>query len=152
MVAGDHNMVIINNVNSVLDNYTDVTFFNYSVYTTEETLPIIFKLTDSTSEELLNSWEFTTKNNIRYTFSTDLSIEIEEDVKYAYMYAEDTNGNRISDKVFITINNEAKYAPVKGAEFILSPSNRSNDEDNPKTIVNAANASIVESEWVNFDM
>lgn len=152
MVAGDHNMVIINNVNSVLDNYTDVTFFNYSVYTTEETLPIIFKLTDSTSEELLNSWEFTTKNNIRYTFSTDLSIEIEEDVKYAYMYAEDTNGNQISDKVFITINNEAKYAPVKGAEFILSPSNRSNDEDNPKTIINAANASIVESEWINFDM
>jgi len=152
MIAGDHNMVIINNVNSVLDNYTDVTFFNYSVYTTEETLPIIFKLTDSTSEELLNSWEFTTKNNIRYTFSTDLSIEIEEDVKYAYMYAEDINGNQISDKVFITINNEAKYAPVKGAEFILSPSNRSNDEDNPKTIINAANASIVESEWVNFDM
>lgn len=152
MVAGSSDVVIINNVNNVLDNYTDVTFFDYAVFTTGEALPVIFKLKDSTSEVVLNSWEFTARNNTKYTLSTDLSLEIEEEVKYAYMIAEDTDGNQISDKIYFTINNEAKFAPVKGAEFILSPANRSNDEDNPQTIINAANGNTVPSTWVNFDM
>ena len=152
MVAGSSDMVIINNVNNILDNYTDVTFFDYAIFTTGETLPVIFKLKDSTSEVVLNSWEFTARNNTKYTLSTDLSLEIEEEVKYAYMIAEDANGNQISDKIYFTINNEAKFAPVKGAEFILSPANRSNDEDNPQTIINAANGNTIPSTWVNFDM
>lgn len=152
MVAGSSDMVIINNVNNILDNYTDVTFFDYAVFTTGETLPVIFKLKDSTSEAILNSWEFTARNNTKYTLSTDLSLEIEEEVKYAYMIAEDANGNQISDKIYFTINNEARFAPVKGAEFILSPANRSNDEDNPQTIINAANGNTIPSTWINFDM
>ena len=152
MVAGSSDMVIVNNVNNTLDNYTDVTFFDYAVFTTGESLPIIFKLKDSTSEVILNSWEFIARNNTKYTLSTDLSLEIEEKVKYAYMIAEDANGNQISDKIYFTINNEARFAPVKGAEFILSPANRSNDEDNPQTIINAANGNIIPSTWVNFDM
>ena len=152
MVAGSSDIVIVNNVNNTLDNYTDVTFFDYAVFTTGESLPVIFKLKDSTSEVVLNSWEFTARNNTKYVLSTDLSLEIEEKVKYAYMIAEDTNGNQISDKIYFTINNEAKFAPVKGAEFILSPANRSNEENNPQTIINAANGNIIPSTWVNFDM
>lgn len=152
MVAGSSDMVIINNVNSVLDNYTDVKFFDYAVFTTEETLGVIFKLKDSTSNEVLNAWEFTTRNNIKYSLTTDLSLEIEEDVKYAYMIAEDENGNQISDRIYFTINNDAQFAPVKGAEFILSPANRSNDEENPQTIINEANNAVIPSTWVNFDM
>ena len=152
MVAGSSDMVIINNVNSVLDNYTDVKFFDYAVFTTGETLGVIFKLKDSTSNEVLNAWEFTARNNIKYSLTTDLSLEIEEDVKYAYMIAEDENGNQLSDRIYFTINNDAQFAPVKGAEFILSPANRSNDEENPKTIINEANNAVVPSTWVNFDM
>ena len=152
MVAGSSNMVIINNVNNILDNYTDVTLFDYAIFTTGETLPVIFKLKDSTSEVVLNSWEFTARNNTKYTLTTDLSLEIEEEVKYAYMIAEDANGNQLSDRIYFTINNDAQFAPVKGAEFILSPANRSNDEENPQTIINEANNAIVPSTWVNFDM
>ena len=152
MVAGSSNMVIINNVNSILDNYTDVRFFDYAVFTTDENLNVIFKLKDSTSNDIINTWEFVARNNIKYSLTTDLSLEIEEEVKYAYMVAEDENGNQLSDKVYFTINNDAQFAPVRGAEFILSPANRSNDEENPQTIINEANGSVVTSDWVNFDM
>lgn len=149
--AGE-DMVIINDVNNVVDNYTDVTFFTYAVHTDQETLPIIFKLKNSVSEEVLNSWEFVARNDTKYTFATDLSLEIEQGEQYAYMYVEDAEGNQLADRVFFTINNESQYAPVSGAEFILSPANRSNDEENPQTIINAARNEVVPSTWENFDM
>lgn len=144
-------MVIINDAVSEIDNYTDVTFFRYAVHTDNDELPIVFKLKDATSGVVLSSWEFVAINNVSYSFNTDLALELEDEVQYAYMYIEDTEGNQLSDRIFITVNNQSSYAPVKGAEFILSPANRSNDEANPKTIINAATNTLVNSVWDGFD-
>ena len=157
MVASDTQpYVIINNVAKTVNNWSDVTFFNWAVSTMgQEELEIVFKLLDSATDEVLASWTQIGKPNMMYSLSTQLGIEIEDQTVtefYAYMKAYDTEGNEISNPVFYAIGNSASFAPTAGADLIISPSSRTNNEISPKTIINSVDGSIVESTWEGFGM
>ena len=149
--------VIVNNINSLLDNWTDVVFFDWAANTGgANEMTVVFRLVDSadTSVEYAR-WSQVAQPNTAYALSSQLGIEISDptiDTIYAYMVIEDESGNELADPVFFTIGNEASNNPTAGADFILSPASRSNSEANPKTIINAADGSVVPSTWNGFGL
>lgn len=150
-------VVIVNNVVSELDNWTDVVFFDWAADTAGRgTMNVVFRLVDSAdSTKEYARWTQVASDRTLYSLSTQLGIEIADtsvtDI-YAYMHIEDEEGNALADPVFFAIGNDASNNPTAGADFILSPASRSNAEANPKTIINAATGQEVTSTWTGFGM
>ena len=147
-------MVIINNAATLLANWSDVVFFNWSAYTRGENMQVIFRLKDFASNQEIANWSFMATPETSYSFATQLGLELDSKVTefYGYMTVEDEEGNELSDRVFFTITNTASFAPVEGADFVLQPANRSNSEANPQTVINAMTGEVIPSTWENFDM
>lgn len=149
--------VIVNNINAVLDNWTDVVFFDWAANTGgANEMTVVFRLVDSADQSVeYASWSQVAQPNTGYSLSSQLGIEISDttiETIYAYMVIEDENGNELADPVFFTISNEASNNPTAGADFILAPASRSNSETNPKTIINAATGELVPSTWNGFGL
>jgi len=148
--------VIVNNIRPVLDNWTDVVFFNYAADTAgRNEMAVVFRLVDSADSTVEYArWSQVAKPNMQYALSTQLGLELSGsvDTVYAYIHIEDGSGNAIAEPVFFSINNEVSNNPTAGADFILSPASRSNTEAGPKTIINAATGTVVPSTWTGFGL
>lgn len=149
--------VIVNNIHDLLDNWTDVVFFDWAANTGgQNEMTVIFRLVDSADPSVEYArWAQVAQNNTAYSLSTQLGIEIDDptiESIYAYMLIEDENGNELADPVFFTISNEASNNPTAGADFILAPASRSNSETTPKTIINAATGAVIPSVWNGFGL
>ena len=144
--------IAINDIATGLSNFTAVSFFRWS---TNKDMIVNFSLVDEYSGRVyipVTTRQATT--HTPYWFSTQLNIEgVEDELIYAVMKITDADGNTIHDDIAFTIGNVADYAPVTGARFILSPSIRSNDDDNRETVINSFNGDIVSQaqDFVGFD-
>ena len=102
-------------------------------------------------------------NGEHYDIDTTIEIEqdgsIQPDTYPAYLrifrYDGDSIVNILQDSigqryVNITVDNSEDYAPTANAYFYLNPRTRNNNEDNPRTIINAVTGQVVPSEFVGF--
>ena len=153
MVAQDESvnpMVVINNVNNNLDNFTDVKFFDWA---SNKDITVRFRLTDENNVETYGVWEQEATREVLYSLQTQLNIEYQGVELYGLMHIEDTNGNPLHPEIYFTISNNSDYAPVSNPTFIFQPSTRSNDEANPRTIINTATGEVVPSTgWESLGM
>ena len=147
--------IAINNISTDLANWTDVHFFDWSVYTPDgQPMSVVFRLVDSeTEEEYANArWPFTSNPNVKNSFSTPLAIDGVNDTWIdALMLIEDTEGNELHDPIPFGMENEASFAPTAGASFVLTPSVRSNADANRNTIINTVTGDTVGSTFEGFD-
>ena len=147
--------IAINNISTGLANWTDVHFFDWSVYTPDgQPMSVVFRLVDSeTEEEYTNArWPFTSNPNVKNSFTTPLAIDGVNDTWIdALMLIEDTEGNELHDPIPFGMENEASFAPTAGASFVLTPSVRSNADANRNTIINTVTGDTVGSTFEGFD-
>lgn len=147
------------------ENYVQTDeLFGYAVYNPANPstgTKVSFSIDDY--DELTNSLtlENMAKNNTQYTVPATIQIEgaTVGVTSFVYLSAKDGNGvNFLSTKggarpVIAVVNNH-DFSPVNGADFYLNPANRSNTEENPARILNAAkrNAEITAAfEGFSFD-
>ena len=147
------------------ENYVQTDeLFGYAVYNPANPsvgTKVSFSIDDY--DELANSLtlENMAKNNTQYTVPATIQIEgaTVGVTSFVYLSAKDGNGvNFLSTKggarpVIAVVNNH-DFSPVNGADFYLNPANRSNTEENPARILNAAkrNAEITATfEGFSFD-
>lgn len=143
-------MVVVNNVSQVVDNFTDVKFFDWA---SNKDTNVVFTLTDENNRIVYGRWEQAATANILYNLQTQLNIEYVGAELYGIMHITDGEGNELHPDVFFTVNNNSDYAPVTDPTFIFRPSTRSNDEENPRTIINEATGQVVPSTgWDSLGM
>ena len=104
------------------------------------------------------------ENGEHYQIDTAIEIEqsgsgIQPDTYLAYLrifrYDGENIVNILQDSIrqrfiTITVDNSENYAPTANASFYLNPRTRNNNEDNPRTIVNAVTGQAVRSEFIGF--
>ena len=151
--------IVLNNIHDRLDNWTDVNFFNFAVFTAGAgSMRVRFRLVDSADQSKeYASWTQEVEDNISYTLSTQLGIELDDpgiEEFYAYMMIDtpDDGGVVLTTPVFFTFGNSASYTPTAGADLIIQPSDRANSEANPRTVINKATGQEVPSSWEGFGM
>lgn len=150
MVASESPLIVINNVESNLTNWTDVHFFDWAV---SQDAVVVFRLADENDTTTYSTWQFNASTNTKYSFTTQLGVELQNasvNEFYGYMHIEDTEGNELTDTVFFTIANSASFIPTSGADLIITPSNRNNSEANPARVINNANGNEISSTFTNF--
>lgn len=155
MVAGSSAMVVVNDIQTGLSNWTAVKFFDWALFTPDgEPLAVVFKLYDENDESVYGTWNFTAENGETYSFTTQLALSISENISIfaGNMHIEDAEGNELAPSVQFTFANSAEFSPVSGADFVMLPSNRNNSEVNKATIINEAGSTpvTVGSNFVGF--
>ena len=145
--------VVVNETNLFLNNWSDVTFFRWAA---NQEMDVRFRLVDSSdSTKVYGTWTRHAEFGIEYDLSSQLSIELDDPSDtafYAYMHIEDLSGNSIADPVFFTFTNSMEYSPTIGADLIILPFDRSNNETTPRSIINKVNGNTVASTWEGFGL
>ena len=150
---GSTPFVVVNNVKSSFDNWTEVKFFDFAVYTGgAPSINVHFALREDNSSVNKAAWEYNAVGGVSYEFNSQLGIELDASVTtfYGAIHILDDNGNALADPIPVTISNSDSNTPTSGADFILLPSLRSNSESTPNTIINSANGNTVASVWTGF--
>ena len=138
--------IIYNNIkgdteeNSIY-NWMDSKLFDYAIYApgaeSEDYFPISIPFSNTKGEELFAyTFDEVIPGNT-YSCNVDFSIEDDQSLIQLYYRAKDQNDEDIkSDKEYRTlyIRNDGDYSPITGADFILNPRTRTN-EDVDKTSI-----------------
>ena len=142
----------ISTLTTTLTNWTNQSIFEYALYhPTKDKIPFSMELKgyNATDSYLSADYpEIETKKKIEY--KNIIEIEANDPMIYAELkfFSGDT---LLTDPISVSIDNTGGYSPTAGADIIINPRTRSNDEANPLTIINTVDKSIVPSTWTGFD-
>ena len=144
--------VIINNVKSKVDNWTEATIFDYSVYNPKaNSTTVNFNITDyKGSTSYLRFTATNIVNGVIQHFNNMFEIESSAKTLNAYLHVTNNASEDIANVVSFVIDNSASFAATPEAAFILNPKVRSNSESNPNTIINHGNGYVINSTFKNF--
>ncbi len=169
--------LLISEMKSTVENFVQTRLLAYAVYSptlngdgnivnTGPAIPTTFVLTNSASSIITASQ--TRYSSILVTpspgskYYLDMTIEIEQDgdTLSSFLHAtREVNGTPTdfllestgSGAIYLAVDNTGGFQPTAGSTFLLNPKQRNNDEDNPRTILNAkADNAEVASTWTNF--
>lgn len=144
-------LVAVNDVATSVTNYVQSNIFKFAIYNPNaETTKIKFDITNYTKTETYASSTDNYKNGTKVEYQNTLEIESQAKSIDAYIHIYDDNGKELIDTVSFNVDNTENFAPTANADFILNPKSRSNNEDHPNTIINAANGDTVKATFNNF--
>lgn len=153
--ADTKSYLVINGLLGKVANYTDAELFDYAVFTANDA-SIDVNVAATNSKGTVSYGKNTIKNvapGEKHAYNNMLEVDGETAKSVtAYLNFTDGGGASIADKVAIMVDNSVNFAPTAGADFILNPKNRNNDEADAKSIINDANKAAVTSTWTGFSM
>lgn len=142
--------VILNDIKTDIVNWTDETLFTYAVYNPNgNTLPLSFVLSDYNGTTTYATYEIgNVVAGAKHTFAT--MFEIESDLTEFGLRMHINSEETTKETLMLSVDNSQNFAPTKGADFILNPKLRSNQEEGRNTIINAVNGETIEAEFNGF--
>ena len=153
--ADTKSYLVINGLLSKVANYTDAELFDYAVFTSNDA-PIDVNVAATNSKGTVSYGKNTIKNvapGEKHAYNNMLEVDGETAKSVtAYLSFTDGGGASIADKVAIMVDNSVNFAPTAGADFVLNPKNRNNDETDAKSIINETSKAVVPSTWNGFSM
>lgn len=155
IVATDHNnkniLVAVSDVAASITSYVQSNIFKFAVYNPNaDTTKVRFDITNSTKTETYASSTENCKNSSKIDYQNTLEIESSDKTLDAYIHIYDDNNNELVSAIKFNVDNSKNFAPTENADFILNPKARSNSEEHPDTIINAANGNVVNATFNNF--
>ena len=153
--ADTKSYLVVNGLLSKVANYTDAELFDYAVFTSNNA-PIDVNVAATNSKGTASYGKNTIKNvapGEKHAYNNMLEVDGETAKRVtAYLSFTDGSGASIADKVAIMVDNSVNFAPTTGADFVLNPKNRNNDETAAQSILNDMDGSTVGSTWTGFSM
>lgn len=144
-------LVAVNDVAASVTNYVQSNIFKFAIYNPNaETTKIKFDITNYNKTETYASSTDNCKNGTKVEYQNTLEVESQNKSIDAYIHIYDESNNELIDAIGFNVDNTENFAPTANADFILNPKSRSNNEDHPDTIINAANGNVVNATFNNF--
>jgi hypothetical protein len=151
--GGNTNLIVLNDVQQSIANWSNVIPFKYAIYNpSSQSTDVTFNLmNDGKTASYWSEKESAVANGVQKTLQFSLEVETDTTDSFnARMEFLADDGSNIRDILLFKIDNSENFAPTSGADFILNPKTRSNNETTPETIINTANGSTVPSTWTGF--
>ena len=143
--------LFINDLQTELTNWTTERIFTYAIYNPTATttpLKLEFGNFDGTKSYMTLDMGLI-QNSTRYELSNVIEIDSEELSIDAYMRFF-SGTSEIHAMLGFSVDNRENFSPTSGADLVLNPRSRTNDEANPGVIINNANNVVVPSTWEGF--
>jgi hypothetical protein len=143
--------LLLNDVNKTPTNWTSQTLFSYAIYNPNaETTPFTVLLSDYKGVEQYMQLDLgNVANNTKYELTNFVEIDSDDTTVDAYLHFY-SGESEIRTMIDLQVDNQDNFSPTSGADFVLNPRLRTNDETNPATIINTADNSTVSSTWSGF--
>lgn len=144
-------LVAVSDVATSVTSYVQSNIFKFAVYNPNaDTTKVRFDITNSTNTETYASSTENCKNSSKIDYQNTLETESSDKTLDAYIHIYDDNNNELVNAIKFNVDNSKNLAPTENADFILNPKARSNSEEHPDTIINAANGNVVNATFNNF--
>lgn len=144
--------ILLQDVASTLINWTNQLLFRYAVYNPSgDELDIIFNLCDYNRTKVYGQFSMgEIPEGVQYTFEN--MIEIEETLQSFSARLDIINNadNSILKELVFRVDNTQNFSPTAGADFIMNPKLRTNDETNPARIINVVTGEEIPATFTNF--
>ena len=144
--------VMLQDTQKTLVNWTNQLLFRYAVYNPkDDVLDITFRLYDYNRNKVYAEFAMgEVQEGVQYAFEN--MIEIEETLQTFSARLDIINNadNSILKELVFGIDNSQNFSPTAGADFIMNPKLRTNDEAHPDRIINVANNQEVPATFTNF--
>lgn len=140
-------IIILNNVNEDIVNYTNSHLFDLSLYNQGADVDIYVRSSDSQTEYLhlvLNNCQVGTVYPVYATLEVDSNLDNFQGIVIV------ESANFRCEPYVINIDNTEKMSPTVGADFVLNPKVRNNSEANPARIINSVTNRQVTSTFNGF--
>lgn len=152
--------VAINNIATDAQPYVNTHIFDYCVFRNgSSNVQVIIR---AESADGLNKYLEHDLGNVPVgvinEYYNSFNVTSAEDSVPVYVYFYTMIGNQETllreGYSLIILDNSVNFAPtaMNSDGFILNPRNRSNNESNPKTIINEKTGAVIPSTWEGFDM
>lgn len=144
--------LILNNLNTTPINWAQQPLFDcciFDPFKSSREFTAILKDYNSDVEYLKLGPEPIATNQ-KHPYSNTLEIESSDNPFYAQMVFL-LDGEEIINPIEFAVQNTGDYGPTTGADFILDPKSRSNNESNNENIYNKVNGKLITSSWKGFN-
>lgn len=143
--------LILNDVASGLTNWTSQQILSYAIYNPNaSSTPFSVTLCDYSGESEYMQLDLgNISNNTKYELSNVVEIDSEETTIDAYMHFY-SEGKEIRTMLGFEVDNAENFSPTSGADLVINPRLRTNQEEKPASIINTATGEILTSTWEGF--
>ena len=142
--------MVINNFKQTVQNFTEEHIFDYAVYAKgKEELSLTFRIDSVDGSETYLTVPDTVATDVQTSFDEELSVESTAEILTAKIHVLYDNKD-IIDPLTLYIDNTENFNPTAGADFYINPHTRSNNEENPETIINAMTGKEVAATFSGF--
>ena len=156
----DRPYLVVNNIATNAQPYVNTHIFDYCVFKNgAASVPVIIRATSADGLETFLEHDLgNVATGSIYAYNNAFNVSsTEEDIPvYIYFYTKVGGRETLLREGYSLVNldNTNNFAPtaMQSSGFILNPKNRSNNETDPRTIVNENTGELIESEWEGFDM
>ena len=137
---------------TTLTNWTNQSIFKYSLYhPTKDKIPFSMELKGFNEDDSFLSADYPEVETNKITeYRNIIEIEANDPMIYAELKFY-SDGMLLTDPISVSIDNTGGYSPTAGADIIINPRSRSNDEAEVATIINTVDKSVIPSTWTGFD-
>ncbi len=150
--------LLLQGVLSEAQNYVTTDILQYAVHSPSgDTVDLTFTVGNYAGDTEYMHYETIAQNGVQYILHNTIEIEGNGASEINAYLRVTSNGVDMltpsigSDIKLITVDNSVNFAPTTGADFVLNPKTRSNTEDNPARILNAAQGNaLVAATFRNF--
>lgn len=141
--------IILNNVATEATNWTDLTYFDYAVYSADGTdIALDFVLESDNGKKEYSRYHIdAVKPGEQYSYSTTMEVD-EDATSFAARMRIYSDGVELTSYV-IEVDNTQNFAPTKGADFVFNPKLHTNSGSQTK-VYNDATGEVVEATFSNF--
>ena len=145
--------LLLNDLKQSITNWTVEQLFTYSLYNPSgEPMPLKLMLTDYNNTETYMTLDLgLVAPNERKSLTNVIEIESDDAEIDAYMRFL-SGSAELHDMIGFTVDNSENFAPTAGYNMAINPRSRTNDEANPKTIVDSVTGNVLPSTWTGFGL
>lgn len=137
--------IVLQGMADTATNYVTSDLLKYAVFSHDgATVPLEFSVGNYADTEEYMHFETLATPGVQYTLSNTIEVEGNGNASIPVYLRITSDGvdlltDAIGDSIkLITVDNSVNYAPTSGADFFMNPKARSNAEENPARILNAA--------------
>lgn len=145
--------LLLNDLKQSITNWTTEQLFTYSLYNPSgQSLPLKLALMNYDGSQSYMTLDLgdVVPNERRALINV---IEIESDEVKIDAYMRFLSGDtEIHEMIGFSVDNAENFAPTAGYSMAINPRSRTNDEVNPKTIIDSVSGAELPSIWRNFGL
>lgn len=143
--------ICVNDIAAKATNWAENTLLAYSIYDGGKATTTATVLVTTADDTVYRTTLSGVQTGAAHSFSLPLEVDTADNSDFDIIVLISDDAADIVWQTVIPVDNSTGYSAMAGADFILNPKTRSNQQDNAEVIINEADGQPVPATWQNMN-